>query len=151
MEPIKCFFIEPTGKTQRTVHRDGNGKDIGTGEITVYRRTDTGEDVGCLAEAPVGAMWFASWYPDNFCNPQLGSGKALIVKTPGGDWLVDQQAANCTMPDDVHQEQHHCWIINGEVPNITVNKNGVTCGAGAGSIQQANWHGFLRDGFLVEA
>lgn len=150
MEPIKCFFIEPSGKMRQSTHRDDNGEVIATGENPIYRRTDTGEEVGILAEVPVGSMWFADWYPDDWCNPQLGSGKALVVHTPGGHWLVDQQASNCTMPDDVNQEKHHCWIIQGEVPNITVDKNGVTCGAGAGSIQQAKWHGFLRNGYLVE-
>jgi hypothetical protein len=145
-EPIRCFFIEPTGDERQFT--------IGTGRLKwspIYRRTDTGKIVGTLSEVPIGAMWYADWYPDDFCNPQLGSGKALVVKTPGGDWLVDQQASNCTMPDDVHQKEHHCWIIHGTPPNITVNKNGATCKAGGGSIAQANWHGFLRDGYLVKA
>lgn len=138
-EPIKCFFIEPTGKRKK----------VGNARLQIYRRTDTGEVVGPLNEVPVGAMWFATWYPDKFCTPQLGKGKALIVKTPGGDWLVDQQANNCTMPDDVNQEKHHCWIIHGTPPNITVDKNGTTCNAGAGSIAQPKYHGFLRDGYLT--
>lgn len=148
-EPIKCFFIEPTGEVQRKAERaEGIEYDR---ETPIYRRTDTGESVGTLAEAPVGAMWFAPWFPDRFCNPQLGPGKTLIVKTPGGDWMVDQQANNCTVPDDIHQAKHHCWIIQGTPPNITVDKNGKTCEAGAGSISQPNYHGFLRNGFLVDA
>jgi hypothetical protein len=141
MSGIKTFFIEPTGKMRKREN----------GESPLYRRTDTGEVVGTLRDAPVGAMWFADWYPDHYCNPQLGPGKCLIVKTPGGDWVIDQQASNCTMPDDVHQEKHHCWILHGTPPEITVDKNGVTCGAGAGSISRPNYHGFLQNGYLVEA
>jgi hypothetical protein len=40
-------------------------------------------------------------------------------------------------------------VRHGEAPNITVDKNGVTCGAGAGSIQCGSYHGFLRNGELV--
>lgn len=47
------------------------------------------------------------------------------------------------MPDDA---EHRCWIRHGEPPLITVDKNGLTCAAGAGSIQCRDYHGFLRDG-----
>jgi hypothetical protein len=146
-EPIKCFFVEDTGQ-YGPVQQLPSG---GTRQSPILRRTDTGEEFAKgYAELPIGAMWYGSWYPEGWCNPQLGEGKALIVKTPGGDWLVDQQARNCTMPDDLHQEKHHCWIIHGTPPEITVDKDGVTCNAGAGSIQQGTWHGFLKNGYLVE-
>ena len=44
---------------------------------------------------------------------------------------------------------HRCWCRHGEPPNITVDKNGPTCPAGAGSIQCNDWHGYLRNGELV--
>lgn len=44
---------------------------------------------------------------------------------------------------------HKCWCRHGEAPNFTVDKNGVTCIAGAGSIQIGNYHGFLQNGFLT--
>lgn len=112
----------------------------------IYRRTDTGEET-TLYDAPAGAMWYA-WWVDQFHVPQ--GIHNLIVKTPGGDWEIDSQANNCTMKDDVKQERHHCWIRHGEPPNVTVDKAGVTCGAGAGSIQAGSYHGFLRNGYLEE-
>jgi hypothetical protein len=112
----------------------------------VYVRKDTGEET-TISDAPAGAMWYA-WWHDHWCTPQ---GKhALVVKTPGGEWVVDSQSSNCTMKEDVKQEKHHCWVLHGEPPNVTADKNGETCGAGAGSIQCGNYHGFLRDGFLVD-
>lgn len=42
----------------------------------------------------------------------------------------------------------------GNPPIITVNKNGLTCKAGAGSIYHksgSGWHGFLRNGVFVLA
>lgn len=112
----------------------------------VYRRVDTGEEM-LLRDAPAGAMWEA-WWMDRFYMPQ---GKHnLMVKTPGGDWGVDSQASNCGMPDDRKQEQHHCWVREGEPPDVTVSKNGVSCSAGAGSIQCGKYHGFLREGFLED-
>jgi hypothetical protein len=72
-----------------------------------------------------------------------------MVRLPNGrDWAIDGRATNCTRPDD---HEHQCWVKHGEPPNITVDKDGNTCGAGAGSIQIGDWHGFLRDGMLVES
>lgn len=104
----------------------------------LYRHADTGELI-TLRDAPDGAMWDAYWYgckgPD---------GRSLVAKCPGGhDWMIDGRASNCTMPDD---SEHRCWVRHGEPPVITVDKNGLTCQAGAGSIQAGDYHGFLRNG-----
>jgi hypothetical protein len=73
-------------------------------------------------------------------------GPALWVMTPGGSWCVDSRASNCTQPYDY---AHRCWIRHGEPPSITVDKNGLTCQAGAGSIAVGSYHGFLRNGQLT--
>lgn len=112
----------------------------------LYRRTDTGALL-TLRDAPAGAMWDAWWYPANGAW-RGADGRALIVKTPGGEWHVDGRASNCTMPTDC---EHKCWVRHGEPPNVTVDKNGRTCGAGAGSILAGSYHGFLRQGQLVPA
>lgn len=109
---------------------------------SLYRRTDNGEEC-TLSDAPVGAMWFAPWMSDVFKGPD---GNALYVMTPGGEWLIDGRASNCTMPDDW---THRCWCRHGEAPNITVDKNGHTCAAGAGSIIAGSYHGFLQNGYLT--
>lgn len=203
---IKCFFLEPTGVSRRTLRRfvfsttahgscpspvnfgyhnaqgavidtvpTGGPDDLSSWDWPrddvrwpkrcdcgyefrdadewqvftepTYRRQDSAE-IMTLREAPVGAMWFAPFY-DQITRPQLAH--ALVVKTPGGDWVVDSQASNCTIPEDRLQERHHCWVISGELPAITAGKNGKTCAAGAGSIQAGSYHGFLRDGYLVPA
>jgi len=64
--------------------------------------------------------------------------------------MIDGPANNCTRKDDPGQKHHHCWVRHGVPPSITVDKNGPTCEAGAGSILTKNWHGFLRNGMLVE-
>lgn len=112
----------------------------------IYRRVDTGEDL-TLRDAPPGAMWEAWWFDDTFV-PQ--GAHNLVVMTPGGEWTIDGQASNCTMLEDRRQEKHHCWIRHGVAPDITVDKgeNGQSCGAGAGSIQCGDYHGFLRNGYL---
>lgn len=110
-------------------------------------------------EIPVGAMWFADFYldapkrlyPDGETHNWVHAGPdghILIVNTPGGHWIIDSRASNCTLP---HDDEHRCWVRHGEVPNITVDKNGLTCSAGAGSIQCGSYHGFLRNGKLVDA
>jgi hypothetical protein len=75
-------------------------------------------------------------------------GRSLIVRCPGGqDWMIDSRASNCTRKDD---NKHFCWVRRGKPEDGTlhVDKNGDTCSAGAGSIQTANWHGFLHNGLL---
>ena len=95
-----------------------------------------------LREAPVGAMWDAHWYSRS--GPD---GIHLMVRLPGKyDWHVDGRANNCTLPND---DKHYCWVRHGVQPLVTVDKNGHTCKAGAGSIQTPDWHGFLRNGYLV--
>lgn len=126
-------------------HCDYQFKDADVRQLfahSIYRREDTGEEMG-LQDAPPGAMWWAPWM-EQFCKGP--DGKCLVVKTPGGDWMVDSRASNCTMPDD---DVHKCWVRHGEAPRVTVDKDGSTCGAGAGSIICGTWHGFLRDGSLV--
>lgn len=134
---IKCFVIEPTG--EMTPFVDGVSSPI-------YRRLDTGETMR-RRDVPVGAMWFGNEkYKDDY--PLGPDGRTLFVKTPGGDWCIDSRANNCTMPGD---DVHRCWVRHGEAPNITVDKNGHTCNAGAGSIIVGNYHGFLQNGFLTES
>jgi hypothetical protein len=124
---IQCFFVQVDGKGKFS--RD-NGP---------WRPMD---------ELEPGGMFWADWY-----QRKGPDGHHLIVKTPGGLWHVDGFASNCTRPGDW---SHYCWVRHGEAPNITVDKNGDTCGCGQ-SIQQgfANdagfYHGFLRNGQLVPA
>lgn len=108
----------------------------------VYRRSDTGEET-TLRDAAVGAMWFAPWNT-HAIGPD---GRCLVVRCPDGhDWIVDGEANNCTRKGD---RSHHCWIRHGEPPDVTVDKDGDTCLAGAGSILTPKWHGFLRNGVLI--
>lgn len=155
MEPIKCFLVEPTKKKKKRIVTLDNDEPYELKD-TLYRRTDTGE-LQPLNDFGPGAMWFAPWL-DNIYKPQLKH--VLVVKTPGGDWIIDSQASNCTKPQKKvgedgwtarRQEDHHCWILHGEPPNVTVDKDGNTCEAGGGSIVCGGFHGFLRNGFLVNA
>jgi hypothetical protein len=122
-----------------------------------WRDSKTGSERGCISEFGPGAMWRADWYGrsdgsglygwdwDNLREPPLH------VHTPGGDWNIDSRASNCTLPKD---RTHRCWVRTGEPPNVNVSKGGPgahTCGAGAGSIRAGDYHGFLRNGYLVKA
>ncbi len=125
----------------------------------IYVRPDTG-DRYTLREAPPGACWDAWWVHHRSrgeqaqvpgCGSWIGpDGRSLVVKCPDGhEWSIDARASNCTMPDD---NTHHCWVRHGKPEDGTlhVDKNGKTCAAGAGSIMTGKWHGFLRNGYLVE-
>ena len=86
-------------------------------------------------ELPIGAMWDATW------KKRKGfDGRAICVLLPGRYfWSIDSRCSNCSKPKD---ESHRCWIRHGEPPDLTVDKNGDTCSAGAGSIIIPGWHGF---------
>lgn len=112
-----------------------------------YCRVDDAEIVYTLQNAPAGAMWNADWMETIQDEPLGPDGKYLVVRTHGGDWEIDGRARNCTRPDD---NVHKCWVRHGVPPNITVNKNGNTCNAGAGSIIVGGYHGFLRNGELTD-
>lgn len=110
----------------------------------IYRRVDTGEEY-TLRDAPEGAMWDAIWFHGvpSWCGED---GRSIICKVPQNhDWQIDGPCNNCTRPN----EPHKCWVRHGEPPNLTVDKNGNTCAAGAGSILTPQWHGFLRNGMLI--
>lgn len=120
----------------------------------VYRRADTGELRVLHQGAPApdapsaepGACWDAWWMPFS----KGPDGMTLMVRCPDGhDWMVDSRASNCGLPDD---DVHRCWVRHGDPREcrVTVDKDGLTCSAGAGSIASpGGWHGFLRDGRLV--
>jgi hypothetical protein len=84
-----------------------------------------------LRDAPVGAMWFAPWYSDNFKGDD---GRCLVVKTPGGDWIVDSVASGGGR-----------WTRTGEPPHVTASPSILIHGHGT----QAGYHGWLRDGQLI--
>ncbi len=127
----------------------------------LYRRVDTGEET-TLQDAGPGAMWDAWWMSDWYKGPD---GHCLVVKCPNGrEWMIDGRASNCDSPcaqcgQPYHvclgrapctgyqdARPHKCWIRHGTPPNLTVDKQGVTCGAGAGSIIAGDYHGCLVNG-----
>lgn len=121
-----------------------------------WKRLDTNELLPLEGPFPVGAMWNASWMIENWQEMKVDrplhwkpgpDGLCLSVMTPGGEWMIDSRASNCGLPRD---NEHYCWVRHGVPPEITVDKNGLTCSAGAGSIQCGQYHGFLRNGYLTE-
>lgn len=152
----QTFFLEPTGKGR--ISKDDIRVHYGTRDEwqkllderkadsfnPTYRRLDTGEEM-TWHEAPIGATTLLD---KDYCHGP--DGKSFIVKCPGGTtWQVDGQANNCDKKDD---KEHRCWCRHGEPREcrVHVDKVGLTCGAGGGSIQTHNWHGFLTNGVLQE-
>lgn len=168
----KCFVVEKTGNLKDEV--DTYKCDTKGCTLThhyhrtkiEWKRLDTGEtfwaDYG--SDMPIGAMWEEEVWDDHGNgevykgngNWNNDSGIHLFVIVPikysdgtfgGHRWDVDSRASNC---DQQHDRMHRCWVKHGELPNITVDKAGLTCGAGAGSIMVPGWHGFLQNGILKE-
>lgn len=93
----------------------------------LYRRPETGELMP-LNRAPAGAMWLASWLREmgDFRSPD---GNVLVLRTPGGDWVVDGPASGGGY-----------WTRSGTPPKVTATPS-IVCGS---------YHGWLRDGYLEE-
>lgn len=112
----------------------------------LYRRVDGRDDRISLRNPPPGAMWFSEWI---LCDHEPKCATHLLAITPDTShaWDIDGRASNCTMPAD---RTHRCWVRHGEPPRITVDKNGPTCAAGAGSIVAGAYHGFLIAGRFTD-
>jgi hypothetical protein len=114
-------------------------------------------DTAVRAELAPGDMYWATWFrcaESGHCIYGWTNcdGKHLVICCPSTDgtvhpWDVNGRASNCTLPEDT---LHRCWIIEGdpETGNISVTKNGRTCGAGGGSIQTSDYHGVASGGVL---
>jgi hypothetical protein len=120
----------------------------------ILRNMTTGEELPSR-DLPVGALYDMSRDPHDptkewdWPMPKGADGRTIVCKLPDGHiWYIDSRASNCTLPED---NEHRCWVRHGTVGDaLTVDKNGKTCAAGAGSIASHGWHGFLENGQLVE-
>ncbi len=143
-----CVFAERIGtKTVTGTSTSGSGREYEwSADRPEYRLTDGREVVG-QRDLPPGAVYFASILADFLCPHEPTCAEHLHAICPNGQhWDVDSRASNCTLPDD---KQHHCWVRHGDPRQPTtlhVDKAGLTCAAGAGSIQAGNYHGFLHNG-----
>ena len=102
------------------------------------------------SKLPVGALYASNPTMKHYVYHTGPDGLTIFcVRFPNdGDWCIDGRASNCTLP---HDKEHRCWVRYGTVgEKLTVDKNGLTCAAGAGSffMDDQKWHGFLRDGVL---
>jgi uncharacterized protein DUF6527 len=80
--------------------------------------------------APPGAMIRAAWYDEYAAQP----GESWIIALPdGGEWITTQKAADGGL-----------WAVTGVPPAITVSPS-IWHNAPAG------WHGWVRDGMLIDA
>jgi hypothetical protein len=108
---------------------------------SIYRNEATGDEWP-MRELPPGAMYDAWWYRDDDGKPRRGTGMGTgtghdgiclcVCLPPGGGldyWHVDAVAKNGPG-----------WERTGTVPNITATP----------SIQTPRYHGWLRNGVLVE-
>lgn len=120
------------------------GFDAGHGKRR-WRRLDNGEEL--QGDLPPGALYVADPMREQDGWEYKGAdGLNVVCVTPGGHWYIDRRASNCTMPKD---SVHRCWVRHGTLGGVLhVDKNGRTCQAGAGSIAQRGFHGFLHNGEL---
>ncbi len=73
-------------------------------------------------------MWDAWWLKGASRFKIRPDGMCLIVRTPGGDWMIDGPSNN-----------GNGWERTGEVPNITVSPS-IDC--------QKKYHSYLKNGVL---
>lgn len=125
-------------------------------QYQVFKKTLYAPPDNSLAPDDVkpGQCFYADWYHhgdgNQFCHHGWTNcdGKHLIVVTPDDhQWDTNGRASNCDQKLDT---THRCWVVHGtpEAGNLHVDKVGLTCGAGAGSIDTGRWHGFLHNGEL---
>lgn len=96
----------------------------------LWTRSDGGP-MTTLEDAPVGAMYDAYWAKDR--DRGWPDGISLVVRTPGGDWFLDR-----------HEQK---WQRTGKIPKVTADPS-ILIHRDDGT---PGYHGWLRDGVLVDA
>ena len=154
MQTFETSWWERCGETEWKETADGTRH-----KSTIFRCISTGEEK-VAGDLPIAALYaidrdFAlgpnDWPPAGADGLSIA---CVCLGSRGPDsryhWYIDNRASNCTKPADL---EHRCWVRHGTVGDkLTVDKNGLTCGAGAGSFFMGpnnEWHGFLRDGRLT--
>jgi hypothetical protein len=95
-----------------------------------------------------GDIFYENWLDENFYWDNHKGPHLMAICPNGMRWCIDSRASNCTMPED---RLHRCWVRHGdpEKGEIHVDKQGVTCEAGAGSIaigeNENHYHGMLHN------
>lgn len=147
---IRCSLAHPV----RTEHRPCEVQGCEGHDRTIWRLGD-GTETDSVWNAPPGTMWVGDTFKEHAGERSCAwgwtncDGRHVRVILPTGEpFDCMRRASNCGLPDDT---THRCWVVHGEPPDITLDKNGHTCVAGAGSIAAGGWHGFLREGLLVLA
>ena len=142
--PIKCFMLTPRERVTIS-HPDGCSLTTTIYEAPDGRRYDSGHGPVTLPSgevvepAPVGAMWDADWFRGEKHQSGLAydrnpDGVVLCVRTPGGDWVIDG-------PSFTNRVETGSWSRTGTIPNVTATPSIHIPG---------KYHGWLRDGYLVE-
>ena len=144
--PIACAACGMPVPTTPAPAADGEeGWDV-TRQVFAERLYDSPS-----GEPEAGDIFFTEFHEPGACLYWDNcDGRHLYARVPNGEhWDIDSRASNCTMRED---RTHRCWVRTGrpEDGTIDVGKGGITCSAGAGSIQTARWHGFLRNGIWVQ-
>lgn len=127
-DPEECVKRDPRWPTHCECGYEFKPTDYWQHNFNVMYRScaGSGDDLWVLSQAPAGAMWNADWMSDQWKGPD---GLCLIVKTPGGDWMIDAPSS-----------QGPGWRREGTPPRITVRP----------SILLPTYHGWLNDGVLEE-
>lgn len=147
-------------KIGETDWEDIPGIASGRRKSSIFQCLETSKQ--CLAiELPIGALYAADREGCQNLNsfppaaPHDGLSIACVClgrgdKNSRHHWYIEHRASNCTKPED---RDHRCWVRHGTIGDkLTVDKNGLTCAAGAGSFFMGpnnEWHGFLREGKLT--
>jgi hypothetical protein len=175
-EGVPIRWVEPTGRvfyrgswrceaghhqTREVPDLQATGSSAST--ETEYRDPLTGDVWRSHRDLPIGAVYEHPKHDGDYHNWVSESGTKLksranrqdgrvlcCILPDGHSWTIDSRANNCTLPKD---DKHWCWVRTGrpEDGTLDVGKDGLTCSAGAGSIQTGRWHGFLRRGRLVQS
>jgi hypothetical protein len=98
----------------------------------IYKRPDAPDQLMLQGNLPPGAMLWSDWKHSkgSIYHEQRGGGPHLHVMTPGGMWDLDSIASNGPG-----------WKWSGTPPNVTALPSIIT----------GDYHGWLRDGVLIDA
>jgi hypothetical protein len=114
------------------------------------------DNISLAVILPNGNTWMVDSRASNCDSPCSKCGKAYNQHINPQGQFIGYCDSNKTQwqQDPYYQDSrpHKCWVRHGDpkTGTVHVDKNGVTCGAGAGSIASGSYHGFLHNGFLTD-
>lgn len=122
-----------------------------------YGKERGADGISLVVKLPNLHDWAVDTTASNCDSPCKNCGKPYNAHIDDKGWTSGRCSPTAQYDDGTptyqdSRPEHKCWVRHGDpkTGSVHVDKDGVTCGAGAGSILSGSYHGFLHGGYLTD-